>query len=180
MNAKAMTLVGLMAALLCVVGPLSLPLPFSPVPISLTSLAVYLAVYVSGMKWGTVSCLIYLLIGMAGVPVFSSFTGGPGKLFGPTGGYLAGFLLMALIFGYFVERWTLDVALCFLGAVLGTIVCYLSGTCWLAVQSGMSFFEALTVGVLPFIPGDLCKIVIAVLIGPKIRRRLKAAGLSLG
>ena len=69
---KELTLIGLMAAVICIAGPLSLPLPFSPIPISLTNLAVYFSVYTLGMKRGTVSYLVYLLIGVAGLPVFSA------------------------------------------------------------------------------------------------------------
>ena len=96
---KELTLIGLMAALTCIAGPLSLPLPFSPVPISLTNLAIYFSVYILGMKRGTISYLVYLLLGLVGLPVFSAFTSGPAKLFGPTGGYLIGFIFIALISG---------------------------------------------------------------------------------
>ena len=96
---KFLTLTGLMTAVICIVGPLSLPLPASPVPVTLTNFAIYIAVYVLGLKAGTVSCLIYLCLGAAGLPVFSAFSGGIGKLAGPTGGYLIGFLFLALIQG---------------------------------------------------------------------------------
>ena len=83
---KFITLTGLMTAAICIVGPFSLPLPVSPVPVTLTNFTIYIAVYVLGLKSGTVSCLIYLCLGAAGLPVFSSFSGGIGKLAGPTGG----------------------------------------------------------------------------------------------
>ena len=82
---KEITLIGLMAAVTCIAGPLSLALPFSPVPISLTNLAIYVSVYILGMRRGTISYLVYLLLGLVGLPVFSAFTSGPAKLFGPTG-----------------------------------------------------------------------------------------------
>ena len=88
---KRMALIGVMTAVTCIMGPLSIPLPFSPVPISFTNLAIYLAAYVLGMKACTISYLIYMLLGMVGIPVFSGFTGGPAKLAGPTGGYIIGF-----------------------------------------------------------------------------------------
>lgn len=97
---KRMALIGVMTAVTCILGPFSIPLPFSPVPISFTNLAIYLAAYVLGMKACTISYLIYMLLGMVGVPVFSGFTAGVGKLAGPTGGYLVGFILMALIVGF--------------------------------------------------------------------------------
>ena len=92
-----LALIGVMTAILCILGPLSIPLPFSPVPLSLTNFAILLAVFLLGWKWGTVSCGIYLLLGLVGVPVFSGFSGGMAKLLGPTGGYLVGFLLLAVI-----------------------------------------------------------------------------------
>lgn len=175
---KTIAIVGLMTALICVLGPLSIPLPFSPVPISLTNLAIYFTIYVIGTKRGTLSYLIYLLIGFAGLPVFSAFTGGPGKLLGPTGGYLIGFIFMALICGFFIEKWPAKLYLHFAGMVIGTAVCYVFGTVWLAYQAGMSFSAALAAGVIPFIPGDLAKIVIAMLLGPQINKKLRAFGLN--
>lgn len=172
-----LTLIGVMAAVTCVLGPLSIPLPFSPVPISLTNLAIYFALYVLGMKWATVSYLIYLLIGFIGMPVFSAFTSGPAKLFGPTGGYLIGFIFMALIAGAFIDRFEQKKALCFIGMVLGTAVCYVFGTAWLAYQAHMGFGAALGAGVIPFLPGDLAKIVLAMLAGPEIRKRVRRAGM---
>ena len=177
LNVKTIVLVGLMTAVTCVLGPLSIPLPFSPVPISLTNLAIYFTIYVIGMKRGTLSYFIYLLIGFIGVPVFSAFTSGPGKLLGATGGYLIGFIFMALICGFFVDKWPTKIYLHFIGMVIGTVVCYLFGTVWLAFQANMSFYAALAAGVIPFIPGDLAKIIIAMLVGPQISKRLTAAGL---
>ena len=95
---KKITMIGLMTAVTCILGPLSLPLPFSPVPITLTTCG-FLSIYILGMKYGTISLLIYLALGTIGLPVFSSFSGGLGKLAGPTGGYLFGFIFLALIHG---------------------------------------------------------------------------------
>ncbi len=173
----AITLTALMCAVTCVLGPLSIPLPFSPVPISLTNLAIYFTVYVIGMKKGTASYLLYLLIGLVGVPVFSAFTAGPGKLFGPTGGYLIGFIFLAVISGFFVDRWPKRRLMQLLGMVLGTALCYLIGTLWLSFESHISFAAALVAGVIPFLPGDAVKILLALWLGPEIRKRLKSAGL---
>ena len=99
-----LALIGLMAAITCIMGPFSIPLPFNLVPISLTNLVIYFTMYILGMKKGTISYCIYLLIGLVGLPVFSAFTGGPGKLLGPTGGYLIGFIFLALISGFFIDK----------------------------------------------------------------------------
>jgi biotin transport system substrate-specific component len=172
-----MALVGLMAALTCILAPMSIPLPFSPVPFSLTPLVVYFSIYVLGMKQGAFSYLIYLLLGLAGLPVFSGFSGGPGKLLGPTGGYLIGMLLMAAVCGCFIDRWPSRMLLCFLGMALGTLVNYTFGTVWLAWQAGMAFPAALMAGVIPYIPGDLAKMLLVMLLGPQVRNRLKKAAL---
>ena len=79
-------------------------IPIGPVPISLTNLAIYLSLYLLGWKWGTASYVVYMLIGMVGVPVFSGFTGGLGKLAGPTGGYIIGFVPMAVLAGLVIDR----------------------------------------------------------------------------
>ena len=171
-TARTMSLIGLMTALTCVLGPLAIPLPFSPVPISLTNLAVYLAVYVLGMKAGTVSYLVYLLLGMAGLPVFSGFTGGIGKLAGPTGGYLIGFIFMAVIAGFAIEYFPGKKLVHAAGLILGTGVCYLFGTVWLAHQLGISFTAALASGVIPYLPGDTVKILFALVIGSRLRREI--------
>lgn len=176
LNTKTIAVIGVMTAVICIMGPLALTLPVSPVPISLGTLAIYFTPYVLGMKRGTISCCVYLLIGLVGLPVFTGFSSGPAKLLGPTGGYLIGYIFMALICGFVIDR-TNKMSVCFLGMILATAVLYLFGTVWLAYQAGMTFREALMAGVIPFIPGDLAKIVIAMIVGPQIKKRLKRAGL---
>ena len=94
MKIQDLTLIALMAALTCILGPMSIALPFTPVPISFTNLVIYFSIMVIGMKRGTISYLVYLLIGAVGLPVFSGFSGGLAKLAGPTGGYLVGFIFL--------------------------------------------------------------------------------------
>ncbi|MBX4266671.1 biotin transporter BioY [Clostridium estertheticum] len=175
-NIHHLTLIGVMAAVICILGPLSLPIGI--VPISLTNLAIYFSVYVLGQKRGTLSYIVYLFIGLVGLPVFSGFSGGFTKLFGPTGGYLIGFIFMAFISGFFIDKFPTKIYMCLLGMILGTIVTYIFGTAWLAYQLNMTFNASLAIGVLPFIPGDIVKMVIALLIGPQIKKRLISAGLT--
>ena len=131
-------MIGLMTAVTCILGPLSLPLPFSPVPITLTNFAVFLSIYILGMKYGTISLLIYLALGTIGLPVFSSFSGGLGKLAGPTGGYLFGFIFLALIHRFFMLRFHKKTFASIIGMTLGMIACYLFGTIWLALHMSLS------------------------------------------
>lgn len=188
---NTLTKIALMAALQCIISPFAIAFPISPVPMSLATLMLYLSVYILGKKHATISCGIYLLIGLVGIPVFSGFTGGAGKLLGPTGGYLIGYLALTWIGGWCVEKWSggfanagasgigrLNFLLQGLGLATGTVVCYLFGTLWLAYQAGMDFVAALGVGVLPFIIGDVVKIVIGVVVGNAIRKRLVKAGVA--
>ena len=99
---RNLTITALMTAVLCILGPIVLPI--GPIPISLTNLAIYLALYAVGTRRALVAYLVYLLLGIAGLPVFSAFEGGPQKLVGPTGGYLIGFILMLLVAGWFIDR----------------------------------------------------------------------------
>lgn len=174
---RQLTLVGLMAAVLCILGPWTVSIPISPVPISLGMLGIYFVTSVLGMKLGIASVLIYILMGLVGIPVFTGFTAGPGKLLGPTGGYIIGYIFMALICGFFVDKFNKNLLWYFSGMVLGTAVCYFFGTLWLAHQMQYTFFQALMAGVIPYIPGDLVKLVIARIVGFQLRKRLLSAGL---
>lgn len=175
LTVQQIAVIGVMTAITCILAPLSVPI--GPVPISLTNLAIYFSLYVLGTKEGTISYLVYLLIGLIGVPVFSGFTSGPEKLFGPTGGYLIGFIPMAILAGIFIDKFISNHILCLTGMILGTIICYALGTAWLSYQANMDFRAALFAGVIPFIPGDLIKIMLAMLAGPQIRKQLIRAGL---
>lgn len=174
-STQKMVLIALMTAITCIMAPFSLPIPFSPVPISLTNLVICISIFVLDYKAATLSYIIYLLLGLAGLPIFSGFTGGFGKLAGPTGGYLIGFIFLALIAGLFVDkaqgryRYVLYVV----GMVLGSIVTYAFGTIWLAKQMNLTFVQGLAAGVIPYLPGDILKIVIAMVIGPVLKRRLR-------
>ncbi|WP_306480010.1 biotin transporter BioY [Mediterraneibacter sp.] len=170
---RQLTMIGLMTAVTCILGPLSIPLPFSPVPITLTNFAVFLSIYILGMKHGTISLLIYLALGTIGLPVFSSFSGGLGKLAGPTGGYLFGFIFLALIHGFFMQRFPKKTLASVIGMSLGMTVCYLFGTIWLAVQMNLTFTAALAIGVLPYLIGDAAKIILAAIIGPKLANTIQ-------
>lgn len=167
-----MTVTALMTAITCILGPMSIPIPISPVPISLTNLVIYFMAYILGAKLSTVSYLLYLLLGMIGLPVFSGFSGGLGKLAGPTGGYLIGFIFLAAIAGYAVEKFPGKIVLHAIGMVIGTAVCYLFGTVWLSGQLGMSFVAGLGVGVIPYLPGDAVKIILALVLGPQIKKAI--------
>ena len=112
----------LMAAVTCILAPLSIPI--GPIPISLTNLVVYFTVYVIGLKAGICSYCLYVLLGVVGLPVFSGYVGGPAKIAGPTGGYIVGFVLMALIGGYVIEKTNRNIVLVIIAWIVGTMVDY--------------------------------------------------------
>lgn len=171
-SVKDITFIGLMAALICIAGPISINLPFSPVPISLTNLAIYFAAIILGFKKGTISCIVYILIGIVGLPVFSNFSGGFSKIAGPTGGYIVGFIFMAMIVGIFSDIFNGKRYMYVIGMVLGTIVTYTIGTLYLSFQTHMTLISAIAAGVLPFIAGDIIKMVITVIFAPEIKKRV--------
>jgi biotin transport system substrate-specific component len=174
-NIRRHVLIAVMAAVICVLGPLSIPI--GPVPVTLTNFAIYITLYVLGTRDGTIAYLLYMLIGLAGLPVFSGFSGGPAKLFGPTGGYLIGFIPMALIAGAVIEKAGRKPVLSVIGMFAATWVPYLLGTAWLSYSAHMTFGAAFAVGVTPFVAEDVCKMAAAAIVGPLLYSALSRAGL---
>ena len=140
----------------------------------MTALIIYIAAYVIGMKRTTISFFIYLLIGIIGVPVFAGFNSGAGVLLGPTGGYLIGFIFLALVSGYFIDKYPSKIVMCIAGMILGLVICYAFGTAWLAIQNKMTFMQAMLIGVVPYLIGDAIKIAVAAIIGPQLRKAARA------
>lgn len=173
LSIRNIALIGVITAITCILAPMSIPI--GPVPVSLTNVVIYFGLYILGTARGTISYLVYLLLGLIGLPVFSGFTAGPQKLFGPTGGYLIGFIPMAIIAGFFIEKSGRRIVFSMTGMILGTAVCYLLGTAWLAYQANMSFAGALAEGVIPFIAVDLIKMVLAAAAAPQIYKTLVRA-----
>lgn len=172
-----LSMIALMTAVICVLAPMSVPI--GPVPISLTNLAIYLSLYLLGWKRGTAAYLVYILLGMVGMPVFSSFRGGVGHLLGPTGGYIIGFIPMALLAGLAISK-SGNRIVQLLGMAVGTVIAYAFATAWHCVSTGSAVLPALALCVFPFIPFDLAKMAFVMLTGPMIRSRLVRAGLHPG
>lgn len=172
LSTRRLVLIALATAITCVFAPLSVPIPISPVPISLTNLVLLISIYIQGWKDATISFLVYLLLGAVGLPVFSGFAGGFAKLAGPTGGYLIGFIFMTILAGIFVERFIGKRYLIIIGMILATAIAYIFGTAWLAFQMELPFTAALSIGVIPYLSGDTAKIIIAVIFGPVLRARI--------
>ena len=148
----------LCVAILCITSYMIIPLPFTPIVIGLQTIMINLIALLFRPKEAGKTILIYLLMGLIGLPVFSGYSGGPGKILGPTGGYLVGFFLMAIVCGIFIKKFPKNYILIFLGMVAGTALAYLFGTVWFVIEMECTVAYALTVCVIPFILGDLIKI----------------------
>lgn len=173
-NIQNLTFTALMAAVLCVIGPIVIPIGM--VPVSFANMAIYLTIILLGKKRSIISVALYLLIGFVGLPVFAGFSGGAGKLLGPTGGYLIGYLVLSLIGCSLLEKgkkqgkqkiWYQIFAL-----GVGNLGLYFVGTAWLMYQSKLNLMSALSVGVIPFLFFDVIKILLAISIGNSIKRRM--------
>lgn len=173
MSTRQMTLTAMLTALLCILGPVTLPV--GPIPLSLTTAALMLIALLLGPGRACLCCLVYLGIGMAGVPVFSGFTGGLGALLGPTGGFLLGYLPLTALCGLSARTEGRGRQLAALAA--GTGVLYLIGTAWYVWQAGVGLSAALGACVLPFLPGDALKIAAVLTGGNAVKARVKRAGL---
>ncbi len=150
-------------ALLTAAGAqVQIPLWFTPVPITGQTFAVLLSGAALGWRAGAASQGFYLLLGAVGLPFFRGGAGGWEIVTGPTGGYLIGFLVAAAVVGYLAERQQDRVVRTAVPAfLLGSLVIYACGVPWLAVSLGVSGSEAVRLGMMPFILGDLIKIVLA-------------------
>ena len=167
----------LLAAFMAILGPLSIPLP-GGVPLSLLTFALFLSAYLLGWRFGTLAVAVYLLLGFFGVPVFSGFTAGAGRLLGPTGGYLIGYILAALIAGKLCETRRKFVP-ALISMLIGSIACLALGTVWFMLVTHTALIPALLVCVVPFIPGDIAKMAAAATVGKILDERLARSGLSI-
>ncbi|MBM6828591.1 biotin transporter BioY [Anaerotignum lactatifermentans] len=168
----------LMTAVICIAAPISIPIPVSPVALTLSTFAIYLAVYVLDLPGAVAAVGLYLLLGAVGLPVFSGYTGGFSRFAAPGGGYLVGYLLLALIGGLFFRRWPTHRPIQALGLFLGTLATYALGTLWLAYVTNTSFWQALPMGALVFLPLDILKILCACWLGSRLRQHLKTHPLA--
>ena len=144
-------------------------IPIGPVPIVLQNLFVMLAGLLLGGRWGLASVGIYLLAGICGLPVFAGGQAGIGRIVGPTGGYLLGYLPAVYVIGRLAEgphhRLVRDIA----AMLLGTAILYAFGVSWLKIVTGLSWTKTLAVGMLPFLIGDAAKIAAAIPIARALR-----------
>lgn len=172
---RMMIVSSLFAAIIGVLAQVTIPLPL--VPITGQTLAIGLAATILGARYGTISIIIYLCMGAIGIPVFAQMSGGLGSLFGPTGGYLVGFIPTAFIIGYFLEKTSFSIKNAVIANILGMFVALTFGTVWLKIIANLSWTAAFTGGFAPFLIVGVLKAVMAAWAGIAVRNRLKSTHL---
>ena len=167
-----MTMIALMTVVIIICSQIMIPMT---IPFSLQTFAVFAALRILGGLRGTVSVALYLLMGAAGLPGFTGFQGGVHRLLGPTGGYLAGFLLTALIYWLFEKQAEKGLVRKWIVMIAGLLACYVAGTAWFAARyaNGRTVWAILMLCVVPFVLPDLVKLVLADLVGSRVRKQLK-------
>ena len=175
-NMKSLTFVALFAALIAVCAQIAVPMP-SGVSFTLQTFAVALCGYLLGARYGTLSVLVYLLLGAVGAPVFSAFRGGAHILLGKTGGYLWGFLPMAALCGLAARG--KGKVLPYLWGVPGLLLCHLCGTAQNLLLAGGGFRALLAVYSAPYLPKDLLSLAGAALLAGRLRPVLEKYGIMI-
>ena len=171
MKTKNLVLCAVFAALTAVLAQVVIPIGL--VPINLAHVSVFLAAGLLGAKYGALSQLVYLLLGVAGVPVFSKFGAGLGVLTGPTGGFLIGYVLCAFVTGLLAEKGGMGIRALVLAMLAGWLVTYIPGILWFMFQQKTDAAAALSACVLPFLPGDALKTVLCLFLIPRLRKALR-------
>ena len=161
-------------AILTMLGAfIRIPLPFTPVPITLQTFFVLLSGLFLGQNLGGIAQLSYVLLGITGLPVFTGTGNGISYLLGPTGGYLFGFIAASFYVGRFT-RYTKDNFFSVIAVLLGgDIILLCCGTVWLKFITGFPSAKLLFIGFLPFVPGDVLKIFVAAALYLRLKSRLK-------
>ena len=168
---RGMAYASMFGALTALGAYLMIPLP--PVPVTMQTLFVILAGALLGGYLGALSQVVYILLGVIGLPVFSGGKAGFGVLIGPTGGYLIGFVVGALVIGKLTSLKRDPGLLWLMGSMLaGVAIIYTLGIAQLMLVAKLDFIKAISVGLLPPLPGDIIKIVVAAFICRKIRARI--------
>lgn len=175
MKAKELTLTGIMAALIALCAWLTIP---TTVPFTMQTFAIFLAVGLLGGKLGSLAVGVYLLLGAVGLPVFSGFQGGVGAFAGVTGGYLIGFLLMALVMWLGERLFGAGTAVFLLSGIAGLAVCYCFGTVWFlllytSTKGPIGLWTVLWSCVIPFLIPDGIKLALALALRQRLRKALK-------
>ncbi len=169
---KNLILCALFAALTAVFSQIVVPI--GPVPINLATLAVFIAGGLLGAKYGTISQVVFVMLGLIGAPVFAGFHGGIGAVFGKTGGYILGYILAAFLVGIISQKAKLTQKILLpIAMLVGLLACYILGTAWFMLVTGLGLWTSLVYCVFPFIFGDILKIALATFLVLRLKKVLK-------
>lgn len=167
------TRIGLMTVIIAICSWITVPFL---IPFTLQTFGIFLSLKILGAKKGTISILVYILIGMAGVPVFSGFRGGFGHIMGPTGGFIVGFLFSGILYWIFEKGASKNKVFGILKMIVSLMVCYVFGSLWFYVSYGkmqsMSISRVMLLCVVPFILPDILKILLADYIAEKVKKHI--------
>lgn len=167
-NIKNITQISIFIALTSILSQISIPLPFTPVPVNLALLSVFICGGIFNIKYAIITQITYLLIGAIGIPVFASMGSGFGIIFGPTGGYVVGYITCVLLVSLLKNCFKNKLLSLSIAMTLGLLSCYLLGTLWFMFITKNDLLQSLTLCVFPFILGDIIKIIISILIVLKL------------
>ncbi|MGB8450779.1 MAG: biotin transporter BioY [Anaerocolumna sp.] len=161
MNLRMTVYAALFTALIIIGGYLSVPIPVGPVPIVLADFFVMVTGLFLGKKWGLSSVVLYIFLGAIGLPVYASGKAGLAVLFGPTGGFLFGYLALVFAIGFISGMGKPSLLKNMTALIIGNIFLYVFGVPWLKVVMHLTWGKALAAGLIPFIPGIIIKIIVA-------------------
>ncbi|WP_302625719.1 biotin transporter BioY [uncultured Eubacterium sp.] len=175
-SVQNMVLIAIFTALIAVCSWIRIPI--EPVPFTLQTFAVFVATGLLGAKRGVVSVIVYILLGVIGIPVFAGFTSGPSVIAGPTGGYIVGFIFTAIITGVIIEsskklQTNMRIAIMVIAMIVGAVVYFAIGTIWFMVITKTGMLSTLSICVFPYLIPDLIKIAIATIIIDRVKKHAK-------
>ncbi|MBQ2896771.1 MAG: biotin transporter BioY [Clostridia bacterium] len=176
MKIKDLVFAAIFTSLLCIAAPICIPV--GPVPLSLTTFVVFVSGAVLGAKKASLSILVYILLGIAGLPVFSGFSGGLQRIISPLGGFIISYIPCVLTVAYFTKD-AIKIRGYIFAMSCAALVCYLIGTLWFAMFTNLEFFDAVLICVLPFVIADILKIISAAVISSKLKPFLKGLNKEL-
>lgn len=173
LNLRMMVFAALFTALIVIGGYISFPIPFSPVPIVLSDFFAMLAGLFLGASWGSASVGLFLFFGALGLPVFAGGRAGLAVLFGPTGGFLFGYLIAALGIGLISGKGKPSFIKDLIALIAGNIIVFGMGVPWLKIILKVTWEKALALGLIPFMPGMVIKIIVGIALIQTLRPILK-------
>lgn len=175
-SAHDIVYIALFTAVIAICSQISIP--FGPVPFTLQTLGVFVTASILGGKRGTFCVIIYLLLGLIGVPVFAGFSGGPSSIVAPAFGYILGFILTALVVGISTDHFGNRIVPMVISMIVGLFLCYVVGTIWFMLVyrmqgNGIGVATALSYCVIPFLIPDACKIAVSVALSNRLKKIIR-------